>query len=704
MGNRLGVMMKRPSSFKSDATELEFGEFGEEDDLLGDSRKEIESIRMKDNLEEESAQGCEDRMDAVLEKLMRPMKQRDRSTSAAIIEIAENEFQVGVTVAQAAQKMAKGKLTCVIVLDDDSRVVGILTEQDLVRKVIAENYVGNRDIAEFMTKDPICLEVDGKFSADSFEAVLEIMAKHNFRHVPLVKAGTRLFAGCVDIVGATSAGDSASLAHMLSFPAGKMVRLQATLRGENERSSTEDTAPKNETFKGMGNLTAVDVAKFMATKKRSSVLIQDKNEILLGILTESDLVRKVLAISLPAEHALIHKIITQNPLTVSQDVNPFDALKIMLSRGFRHLPVVDNSGKVITTLDILALVKMSFTTFCQERGNEGDSRKGLWNHILRGGGDGRKGEQEASACSQIEPLDAILETNLEDEPSEESNKEGEKETQPIKIPEREREAVQLVIDGKFDEAIERLSAALADASHDPSTQARVYARRGQIRSCTGELHNAIKDLETGLEYAEGAGLEKIIKEASSGICEILIESGRYEEAAKRLDEYSLTDTQRRECTKQLDREVMKFKDLGKDLFVSRQFQDAIVAYTNAIRAQRCSLRPDHALQAILLSNRSACYQSIGDHNYTLQDALEATKLDPSFFKSWIRACISLKNLQKYKECIGLIAEAESSCPGQTRLNELKAECEGLLNKTRDEKREKIKGLGKLIDENLVMNH
>ncbi|MDL9999392.1 CBS domain-containing protein [Variovorax sp. J22P240] len=88
-----------------------------------------------------------------------------------------------------------------------------------------------------------------------------------------------------------------------------------------------------------------DAACVMTRANCGSVLIMEPPDILLGILTERDLMTRVLARGLDPEHTTTREVMTPNPICVPPETPVSDAIVLMLERGFRHLPLL--SGKKI---------------------------------------------------------------------------------------------------------------------------------------------------------------------------------------------------------------------------------------------------------------------------------------------------------------------------------------------------------------------
>ena len=76
-----------------------------------------------------------------------------------------------------------------------------------------------------------------------------------------------------------------------------------------------------------------------------SVVVIDDEEKCIGIFTERDAVR-IMANRFSADEPL-SKIMSSHVVTVSLDASFDEAKRLMLSHGIRHLPVIDEAGKLI---------------------------------------------------------------------------------------------------------------------------------------------------------------------------------------------------------------------------------------------------------------------------------------------------------------------------------------------------------------------
>lgn len=98
------------------------------------------------------------------------------------------------TVTEAAGRLSELRIGSVVVLED-GRLAGILSERDIVRAIAAR---GRRcldePVSELMTREVVTCHRDQPIAA-----VMELMTSGRFRHVPVIEDGA--------VVGVISIGD-----------------------------------------------------------------------------------------------------------------------------------------------------------------------------------------------------------------------------------------------------------------------------------------------------------------------------------------------------------------------------------------------------------------------------------------------------------------------------------------------------------------
>jgi len=95
-----------------------------------------------------------------------------------------------------------------------------------------------------------------------------------------------------------------------------------------------------------------EAACVMTRANCGSVLIVDTPGTLLGIVTERDLMTRVLAKALIPEKTLVSDVMTRNPYCVAPETLVSDAVLIMIERGFRHLPIIGPGSKILGVFSV----------------------------------------------------------------------------------------------------------------------------------------------------------------------------------------------------------------------------------------------------------------------------------------------------------------------------------------------------------------
>lgn len=98
--------------------------------------------------------------------------------------------------------------------------------------------------------------------------------------------------------------------------------------------------------------TVAEAAQLMAAKREDCVLVTDDDDRIAGIFTAKDLAFRVVGAGIKAREITIADIMTKNPLCAKTDTSATDALDLMVRKGFRHLPVMDENHDISGILDI----------------------------------------------------------------------------------------------------------------------------------------------------------------------------------------------------------------------------------------------------------------------------------------------------------------------------------------------------------------
>ena len=100
-----------------------------------------------------------------------------------------------------------------------------------------------------------------------------------------------------------------------------------------------------------------EVAERMTALNMGAAVVKDFGR-LIGIITERDLL-KAMAARVHTSEARVRQWMTEDPITVAGDTDVEEAAQVMLDRGFRHLPVIDDGGGVIGLVSLRRVVGAS---------------------------------------------------------------------------------------------------------------------------------------------------------------------------------------------------------------------------------------------------------------------------------------------------------------------------------------------------------
>ena len=109
------------------------------------------------------------------------------------------------------------------------------------------------------------------------------------------------------------------------------------------------------------SISLMDCAVMMKKNHVGSLLVE-KNDEVIGIITEQDLVRKGIAESFDTKKTPVSKIMERELLKINPNKDIYDALKMMRDHNIKHLPVFDNNDLVgfLTIKDILKIEPQLF--------------------------------------------------------------------------------------------------------------------------------------------------------------------------------------------------------------------------------------------------------------------------------------------------------------------------------------------------------
>jgi CBS domain-containing protein len=109
-----------------------------------------------------------------------------------------------------------------------------------------------------------------------------------------------------------------------------------------------------EVFTASPDTPVTEVAKAMVKGRFGSAIVM-QGPVLLGIFTERDVLRAAASGADPAA-SRISRWMTKDPVTAAPGMDSEEAAQLMLSQGFRHLPIVDEERLkgIVSLRDLLS--------------------------------------------------------------------------------------------------------------------------------------------------------------------------------------------------------------------------------------------------------------------------------------------------------------------------------------------------------------
>ena len=261
----------------------------------------------------------------------------------AIEEFMQRDLELvsGQTSAvDAAVRMADKRIGCLVVQgegpeSDQHPIVGLVSETDLVRKVMADDHADSTTPMTQIMSSPLRTIAGNRSMLDASH----IMEQQGVRHLCVTDGE--------EIVGLISIRDL--VRYFVYAESGPIRDLDNVFRPLSVLMRTSiETIDSDVPVRA--------AARQMTYKKVGALLVKQDGE-LKGIVTERDLVMKVLSQEEDA-NTLTVKAVMNHPL-IDIDINRtiHDASDLMAEKWIRHLPVTENHN-IVGILSVRDLIRM----------------------------------------------------------------------------------------------------------------------------------------------------------------------------------------------------------------------------------------------------------------------------------------------------------------------------------------------------------
>ena len=112
--------------------------------------------------------------------------------------------------------------------------------------------------------------------------------------------------------------------------------------------------------------TVEDAIQMMMDKDVGAVAVIDEQGVVAGMFTERDILAKFALSGRDAKTTPVRDLMSPMVEMATEETTPAEAFKVMLERHYRHLPVVDDHGKVLGILSIRNILEARIDDLLEE--------------------------------------------------------------------------------------------------------------------------------------------------------------------------------------------------------------------------------------------------------------------------------------------------------------------------------------------------
>ncbi|MBP2311438.1 CBS domain-containing protein [Azospirillum soli] len=131
-----------------------------------------------------------------------------------------------------------------------------------------------------------------------------------------------------------------------------------------KRKLVPDVVKSQELILVPEDTSVLTVSKLMAEKNIGAVLVVNHGA-LVGIVTERDLNNKVLSREIDPFATEVSEIMTRDPDTLPPDADATEALALMHSKHYRHLPITQGK-RAVGIVSVRDLFKLAYEHITEE--------------------------------------------------------------------------------------------------------------------------------------------------------------------------------------------------------------------------------------------------------------------------------------------------------------------------------------------------
>ena len=112
--------------------------------------------------------------------------------------------------------------------------------------------------------------------------------------------------------------------------------------------------------------TAELAIRTMLERRVGAVAVIDENQRVAGVFTERDVLKRVSLSGRDPKELPIREVMTTPVEMATLDTSPGEALATMVDRHYRHLPIVDDDGRLLGMLSIRNVLQTRIDTLTRQ--------------------------------------------------------------------------------------------------------------------------------------------------------------------------------------------------------------------------------------------------------------------------------------------------------------------------------------------------
>lgn len=256
----------------------------------------------------------------------------------------------GCTVNATLRNLNESNCNCAFVMQG-SRLVGIFTDRDVLRKVVDASDRWTDPIDSLMTRTPLTVA-----STASAMDALHLMNSHRFRNVPVMNE------------------EGFAVGNLTHFSLMQLADI--LLRNEAAQAESQPSAQHSLSFVSLSGLmsdkpitvtsetTLAESIETMRTHDIGSLMVVDSRGGIVGVFSERDVLTKVACKLDKLDSMVVGDYMSRDVIKMSSRDSIASALRNMAQRKIRRLPLVSATEKptgVVSFRDIAGYIETSFS-------------------------------------------------------------------------------------------------------------------------------------------------------------------------------------------------------------------------------------------------------------------------------------------------------------------------------------------------------